>query len=224
MSEDATWLMCLLTFATGVLATMVAVIVVAYRSRDRWLTRGDKVAVGHGEYRSGLATADPRLRKRRFFVIAIAVTNIPIAAITLFLLVPAGLLAALFGLDLNEQHSWYWISLGIAALDGIPVAVLMAVAAFTVVRRSERTVMVNALSAVWSVAHHGAIMAAGVVFRLEQREAYGAGDVGTFAAVVAGVGLLHAIGCVVAAFLARPEATPPEPPAQDGADHLEDPS
>jgi MFS family permease len=177
-----------------------ALIYLAVRHKDRWLVAGGAEPAGEGAFRAGTVTRNPRLARRRFFVMAVAVLNVVCAGVTLFLLVPAGVLGTL--LATNSPSPWFWVGIGLAALDGVPVSILLAVAAFLLAQRTPRATLLNAIAAIWSAVHHGAVASLGIAFALTGgREA----DMGWGSAVIAGVGLAHAMLVGLAAVLARPQ-------------------
>lgn len=175
-----------------------AVIYFAVRHEDRWMVAGGALELGEGAFRAGPATKDPRLARRRFFVVTVAVLNVVWAAATSCLLVPAGALGAL--LATNSPSPWFWVGIGLAALDGLPVSLLLGAAAFTLAARKPRATLVNALAGIWSGLHHGAVAVLGIAFAMTGgREA----DMGWWSAVIAGVGLAHAVLVGAAASLAE---------------------
>ncbi len=212
MSDDtAAFYLCIASVIGVVLLAMAGVVWRAVRSEDSWLTRGKKQALGEGGYRSGPSVSDPRLLERRWIVTAVAVINIPWAAVTLFILVPAGLVAGLVASSpvMNRDNWFMWAMTG-AAIDGIPVSILLAVGAFTLVRRSPKAMPVNLLASAWSFAHHAVITTLGIVYALP--EDYGERQLGFCAAIIASIGVAHAVAIGIAAWLARPEPAPaPQP-------------
>jgi hypothetical protein len=94
------------------------------------------------------------------------------------------------------------VGIGLAALDRVPVSILLAVAAFPLAPRSPRATSLNAIAAIWSVVHQSAVASLGVAFaRTGGREA----DIGSGSAVIAGVVLAHAMLVGLAAVLAKPQ-------------------
>lgn len=193
-------------FALGFVAAVVGL---ARRYRHRWLVPVPPVTRGEGAFRTGPVTPDLRRQRRRFFIFAVAIVHVVWATATLFVLVPAGALGALLGL---EQGNWFWSVIGLAVLDGIPLSIIILSASLALVRRLRKGLRLARVSGVWSLAHHLALVAAGFTYELSRPYSDG---LGTFTVITAGLGALLAAAALAAQRMAGDEMPPADPLLDD---------
>lgn len=192
-----------------VLGLSVTVAVFAFRSRERWLAEGRVVGLGVGAFREGPARTDPVVQNRRWLVVPPAMLNVLVAAVTTFFLVPAGALGALMGVGGHSGEAWFWGGIGIATLDGLPLSLMLVVAAIQLARRSKTAASMAVGVGGWSLVHHGALVALGLA--LYAVGEYGDRDIGAFTAVAAAIGAVTGLACLLAGLVAAP--TPKTVPA-----------
>lgn len=186
---------CLLVVLGGIVAALVL------GTRRRWMAKGAPVEVAGGAFRGAQVTSDPRPQRRRWIVAAISLTTILWAIVTI-LLALGGALGALIGMD-RDTVKWFWTAVGLAALDGIPLAIALITGAVLLARRTPSAVKVGAVSGIWSLAHHGLLLGASIllVFRPHERE------LALTTGILSFIGALQAASILASARLARLDAS-----------------
>lgn len=190
-------------FATFALLA-VAAGVLAWASRDRWIGRaGRKAVMAGGAFRSAEVTTDPRRQHRRWLVLATAVLTLGWAIVTFFFFAPAGAIGSLLlGVaDIASRDGrGFWLALGAASLNAIPLTIAMVVSALLLVQRSEQASKVGVGAAIYSATHHGALIVLGLLYaafsRLDEELAW-------FTVIAASPGLLLAAMTAASALLTR---------------------
>lgn len=186
-------------FLVLVLAALVGFF--AYRSRDRWFVEGKSVGAGAGAFREGPTQGQPELQNRRWLMIPVAIANILLAIATTFFLCPSGLLGALVLLSESHTTEVFWAVIGLAALDGFPLSIMLVAASIQLARRSRTVVPVALVAGFWGVVHHGALIAMGGV-QLLVIDSRRQEDIVLTAIALASVGLIPCVATIVAGILA----------------------
>ncbi|MFK7985702.1 MAG: hypothetical protein AB8I08_06690 [Sandaracinaceae bacterium] len=186
-------------FCVVALASLVGFF--AYRSRDRWLVEGKTVDAGVGAFRQGPTQGQPEVQHRRWLMVPVAIANILLAIATTFFLCPSGILGALVMMSESHSAEVFWAVIGLAALDGLPLSIMLVAASIQLARRSRTVVPVALVAGFWGVVHHGALIAMGGV-QLLVIDSRRQEDIVLTAIALASVGLIPCIATIVAGIVA----------------------
>lgn len=190
---------------TFVIGFLVGVVLLARQYRDRWVAAPLPRAGGEGAFRSAPITPDLRRQRRRYFVLATAIVTVLWATATLFLLVPAGALGSLMGLTPYEPNRWFWLGIGLATLDGIPLSIVLLSASMAILKRTAQTLRLALVGALWSLAHHLVLVGLSLALVALGREE----EMAMLTVLTAGAGAVLAACSLVAHHLAREDLPPP---------------
>lgn len=201
--EAIGYLYLLAAFAVFVVLAIAAG-VLAWVSKDRWMgATGRRVVAAGGAFRATEVTTDPKRQHRRWLVLATAVLSMGWAILTFFFFAPAGAIGSLLMgvVDIASRDGrGFWLALGVAAIDAIPLTIALVVSSLLLVQRSELGSRVGIGTAIYSATHHGALIVLGILYAVFSDLGEGLAQL---TAVAAAPGLLLAGMTATSALLAR---------------------
>ncbi|MEZ4337868.1 MAG: hypothetical protein R3B82_14715 [Sandaracinaceae bacterium] len=205
MNEPETIAYLYLLAAFGVFAVLAAAAgILAWVSNDRWMgATGRRVIQAGGAFRATEVTTDPKQQHRRWLVLGTAVLSMGWAILTFFFFAPAGALGSLimgvFDIASRDGRG-FWLALGAASIDAIPLTIALVISSLLLVQRSEQASKVGMGTAIYSAIHHGALVVVGILYAAFSNLEEG---LAVFTVVAAVPGLLLAGLTATSALLAR---------------------